>query len=193
MTCRRLPVLLSLLLGFLVLSAAWAQQPRAGRQKKEPAPDTAALKARIAELETQIAKMNSELRHVLAVVKDPAVSPQVAALDAQIANLTKELQSVRAVAKASAPSPQLAGKNPVAVFPLKYAKATSIAKALQDLLQGMDGVTLRIATEPSLNTLLVLGSPEELAVVEAVITRLEAVAQNQAAPKPVQQDKEKLP
>jgi Bacterial type II/III secretion system short domain len=74
---------------------------------------------------------------------------------------------------------QPGGKTVFNVFALKHAKAAAVAKALHDLFPEKDGLTLRIASEPTLNTVVIRGSREESDVVEAIITRLEAVAQEQ--------------
>lgn len=105
---------------------------------------------------------------------------RLADLQAEIAKLRKEVQGLRTERNTPPVSLQPGGRTQVNVFTLKHAKAAAVAKALHDLFPEKDGLTLRIASEPSLNTVLVRGSREELDVVEAIISRLEAVGQEQS-------------
>jgi hypothetical protein len=111
--------------------------------------------------------------------KQDVLERRIAKLEVHIDDLAKELQILRLELKAPAVSLQPAGKTTIRIFTLKYTKAPAIAKALQDLLQGKGGATVRIVSEPSTNCLLVVGSSEEFDVVEAVVIRLEAVAKEQ--------------
>jgi hypothetical protein len=119
-------------------------------RQEKPQPDTASLERRLADLQAEIVK------------------------------LRKEVQSLRTERNTPPVSLQPGGKTVVDVFTLKHAKAAAVAKALHDLFPEKDGLTLRIASEPNSNTLVVRGSREELDMIEAIITKLEAVAQEQS-------------
>jgi Skp family chaperone for outer membrane proteins len=102
---------------------------------------------------------------------------RIADLEALIGKLTKEVQSLRAELKAPAANLRPRARMDVNVFTLKHANAKRVAQALRDLFPQRDGLTIRVACEPSLSILLVRGSQTELEVVEALINRLEDAAQ----------------
>lgn len=64
----------------------------------------------------------------------------------------------------------------VHVLVLKHSKSDGVAKALRELFPEKDGLTLRIASEPDMNALLLRGSPEEVDKIYAVIDKLEKIA-----------------
>jgi hypothetical protein len=101
-----------------------------------------------------------------AMAQEPGADPQ---------NKTQAVQRAKAeLPPVGAP----AGKNEIRVLVLRHAKAAGVAKALQELLPKSDGFTIRFASEPNLNVLLIRsGSSEDLEVVQAVVDRLEKIAQ----------------
>jgi Bacterial type II/III secretion system short domain len=104
---------------------------------------------------------------------------RVADLEAQVAKLVKEVQGLRGELKAPAARPE--GNAEIQVFTLKNAKATEMAKTLQDLLQEKDGPAPRIVGDPSSNSVLIRASREQIEVIAAVITRLEEATQANGA------------
>jgi hypothetical protein len=102
------------------------------------------------------------------------VSAQGPGVDRPVAKVTKT-NELGKTATISAPP----GNIEIRVFVLKHAKAAGVAKALQELFP-KDEYTLRFASEPDLNVLLVRGgNREELQVVEVVLDKLETISHEQ--------------
>jgi RNA polymerase sigma factor (sigma-70 family) len=94
------------------------------------------------------------------------------------------------------PAPRVKGDAPgadakvdTAVFPLKNATATDLAKTLRELL-GKDGDALAIVADPASNSLLARGRRDQLERVEALIIRLDDATQPVDAPKDAQKRKD---
>ena len=104
-----------------------------------------------------------------------ALETRITQLENQLAKLTKELQDRQTDRKAPAVA---VDKIRIQFFVLKYAEASGLAKALQNLFPEKDGLTLRITSEPNLNVVLVRGSHEELELVVPIISELDKTAQD---------------
>jgi RNA polymerase sigma factor (sigma-70 family) len=100
---------------------------------------------------------------------------RLADLEAQVKSLTKELAELRKVLKPLPPRPT--GKRKIHVFPLRSLPAEEVAKTLKDLFNASTPEKALITTNASTNTVLVMGSPDDLEEIEAVITRLESAPQ----------------
>jgi type II secretory pathway component GspD/PulD (secretin) len=109
-------------------------------------------------------------------------------MEKRIQSLTTELESLRKAIKPTAalPPTKAAGKPPIRIFTLRNGDAAEVAATLSQLFQadvppgggGFGGPRrevklLRIATHASTNSILVQGDDEELAAIEAVITKLD--------------------
>jgi RNA polymerase sigma factor (sigma-70 family) len=93
-------------------------------------------------------------------------------MEKQLRLLTDELQALRKSLKPLAPPP--AGKSEVRVFALKNLEAVEVLQTLKELFAArLTGGALSIAANPSTNTVLAQGSPENLEAIEVVIQRLE--------------------
>lgn len=97
---------------------------------------------------------------------------RLAALEDQVAKLLKEVEILRKDLK----SPQADATSEFKIFALKHAKASEMAKTLQELLQKKDEQTLRIVADPASNSVVVRGNREQLDVVEAIIARLDELS-----------------
>jgi hypothetical protein len=142
------------ILGLLSLGAAWAQESTPKQPQKKPQPDLAGLERRLADLDDRLAK------------------------------LTKEVQDLRAALQAAPAKPRPGDKTTVNMFTLKHTRAPNIARLLHELFPEKDGTTLRFGTEPTSNTLVVRGSPAELDMVEALVSKLEDIAQAREGKQP---------
>jgi hypothetical protein len=96
-----------------------------------------------------------------------ALDRRLAELEAGLARMTKEVQALRGDLKRLAPAPP---ESEYRVYTLKNADGTKLAKTLQELLGDRD---LRVVCDPQTNSLLVRGDRETMAVLEALITRLD--------------------
>jgi type II secretory pathway component GspD/PulD (secretin) len=159
---------------FLVALAPLALQgdepQRAPGQK-----DAAGLEKRIAEIDRQIALLQKELQALRTAKSLPAApaddeTRRLLRAQREIEELIHELMEKK---KKDLPPA-------FNVFSLKHAKAGEVAKALQELFPEKDGRTVRIAAVPSLNAVLVRGSQTESEIVEAIISKLEALGEASA-------------
>jgi RNA polymerase sigma factor (sigma-70 family) len=99
-------------------------------------------------------------------------------LQGQIRSLTAEVQALRKELRPQAA--RRAARSEFKMFSLKYAEAGELSKILYELLRNrtahndaQKGTPLRFGTHQKSNALLVVGSPEDLELVEAIITRLD--------------------
>lgn len=99
---------------------------------------------------------------------------RVSELEARVRELTGELKGLRRELK---PAPAGPGRAEVSLFTLKHTKAVDVAKVLKKLFPDKDGLSLRIASDAASNTVVARGSRPDLEVVEAVISKLEDVAE----------------
>jgi hypothetical protein len=107
--------------------------------------------------------------------RDPRPGPtpaRPANIDAdRLAALIEELITLQRQPKPVAPQPATTPQ--VRVFTLRAADSVELAKTLNDLYQGDAGRKFRLAVHQSTNSLLILGLPEDIEMIEAVITRLD--------------------
>ncbi len=107
--------------------------------------------------------------------QEPAnLERRVTELEVQMKELSEAVKKLQTELKAGKGNQDKAEVN---LFSLKHAKSDSVAQVLRDLFPEKDGVHLRIASDAALNTVVVRGSRQELEVVEAIVGRMETIAE----------------
>jgi RNA polymerase sigma factor (sigma-70 family) len=102
--------------------------------------------------------------------KTPELQRRIGELEKQIQSLTGEVKALQKKLDASAASPP--AKDEVKTFQLHNRDVDEVAQTLWDLCRNKRGKVC-ITKHNSTNTLIVVGSPDDLGVVEAIITQLE--------------------
>jgi len=124
---------------------------------------------------------DAELRNEVA-----ALSRQVAALSARVERL-EELTRLRIIPVRSArgaPPEQAPAPRQIKVFSLQHADGVSLVKAVAEILPGVEQKTLRLACDKRTNSILASGPKEDLAVLEALLLRLDVEAAKDRKPGP---------
>jgi type II secretory pathway component GspD/PulD (secretin) len=92
--------------------------------------------------------------------------------------------------RAEAPAPQAqpearreARPDEYRIYRLKSANAADLAAVLQKLFQGREEKVLRIVAEPTTNSLLTAGNPEQQDTVRTLIEQLDVLTDVKAEPK----------
>jgi RNA polymerase sigma factor (sigma-70 family) len=102
---------------------------------------------------------------------------RIGELESQIQNLTNELKSLQSKLKGSpAPTP---AKTEVKVFAVHHGSAEEVAQVLWELYRSKGRSELRIAKTN--NAIIVVGSPDDLRVVETIVTQLEKLPQKKGS------------
>ncbi len=96
----------------------------------------------------------------------------VSASDDEAETIKALIQQLDVAAEKKKPAETAPVKPEFRIFALKNASATEVAKTLQALV-GETDKTIRIVADEPTNSVLVLGSTDVLATIEAVLTRLD--------------------
>lgn len=124
---------------------------------------------------------DAELRRLVA-----ALSRQVATLAARVERV-EELTRLRIIpvrSPRSAPPDRAPAESQIKVFSLCHADGVSLVKAVAEILPGIEQKTLRVACDKRTNSVLASGPKEDLAVLEALLLRLDAEASKDRKPGP---------
>jgi len=124
---------------------------------------------------------DAELRRLVA-----ALSRQVAALTARVERL-EEMTRLRIIPARSpriASSDRAPAESQIKVFSLLHADGASLVKAVAEVLPAIQQKTLRVACDKGTNSVLASGPREDLAVLEALLLRLDVEAGKDRKPGP---------
>ncbi len=113
--------------------------------------------------------------------KTPELQRRIGELEKQIQSLTSEVKALQKKLNTSAARPP--AKTEVKVFHLRQTSVDEVAQMLWDMYRSRAGKEIRIGKDSRTNALIVVGSPNDLAVVEAILIQLEKL------PKKGQEDK----
>jgi type II secretory pathway component GspD/PulD (secretin) len=103
--------------------------------------------------------------------KTPESQPRIAQLEKQLQALTSEVEALRK--KLNAAPPERPAKTEVKMFHLQRRKVDEIAQTLWEMYKSKAGKEVRIGMDGPTNTLIIMESPNELEMLEAIITQLE--------------------
>jgi hypothetical protein len=90
--------------------------------------------------------------------------------------LLDELISLQRQSKPVAPQPAPTPLPQVRIYAFRAADSIEVAKTLTELFQGDAGRKFRLAVHQSTNSLLILGTPEDIELIEGIITRLDTLS-----------------
>jgi hypothetical protein len=103
--------------------------------------------------------------------KTPELQRRIGELEKQIQSLASEVKALQGKLNTSPAQPP--ARTAAKTFPLRHRSADEVAQTLWELYRSKAGSEIRIAKDSPTNTLIVVGSPNDLAVVETIVTQLE--------------------
>ncbi len=110
----------------------------------------------------------------------PRARRAVAALEARIAALEHEVKALREVVSGAKPAgEQAAAATEMKIFALQNAVAGDVRRILEQIFSARRG--LNLAADNRTNSLIVVAMPEDMQVIEALVTRLDVPAAQQGA------------
>jgi len=124
---------------------------------------------------------------------DAELRNEVAALSQRVVNLTGRVQALEELTRLrilpvrsarGAPPEQAPAPREIKVFSLQHADGVSLVEAVAEILPGVEQKTLRLACDKRTNSVLASGPKEDLAVLEALLLRLDVEAAKDRKPGP---------
>jgi RNA polymerase sigma factor (sigma-70 family) len=103
--------------------------------------------------------------------KTPEVERRIGELEKQIQSLTGEVKALQQ--KLNSPTAHPPAKTVAKTFQLRHRSVDEVAQTLWELYRNKTGSEVRIGKHGATDTLIIVASPNDLAVVEAIITQLE--------------------
>jgi RNA polymerase sigma factor (sigma-70 family) len=146
-------IVVSLTGGAGLIYQTQAAQDATGREKQGPTAQ------RAAEPVGEKGDKTAELQH------------QIGELEKQVQSLTNEVIALQK--KVNTPTAQPPAKPEVKTFQLHNRSVDEVAQTLWDLYRNKANSEIRIAKDGPTNTLIVVGSSNDLAVIESIVTQLE--------------------
>ena len=103
--------------------------------------------------------------------KTPELQRRIGELEQQIQSLTSDVKTLQK--KPNASPTQQSARTEAKTFQLRNRSVEEVAQTLWDMYRGKAGKELRIGMDNPTNTLIIVASPNDLGVIEAIVTQLE--------------------
>jgi type II secretory pathway component GspD/PulD (secretin) len=101
----------------------------------------------------------------------PTAEMRIAAIEELAAKLLKETQALKAELKAVKKPTEVSAD--FSIYRLKFSDAMQMTKILSAAMDAGDEKLVRIVADPTTNSLLIRGAPDQLKAVEAILMRLD--------------------
>lgn len=125
--------------------------------------------------------------------RDAELRNDVTALSQRVVNLAARVQALEELIQRrtgpgrsarGAPAEQAAAPREIKVFILEQADGPSLVKAVAEILPAVEQKIVRLACDKRTNSILASGPKEDLAVLEALLLRLDSMADKDRKPGP---------
>jgi hypothetical protein len=115
--------------------------------------------------------------------KSPELQRRIEKLEKQIQTLTNEVKALQK--KVDAPTARPPAKAEVKVYQLHNSNVDDVAEMLWFMHRNKAGSEFRVGKDHATNALIVVASPNELALIETIITQLSKLPKKQKEPNKV--------
>jgi RNA polymerase sigma factor (sigma-70 family) len=103
--------------------------------------------------------------------KTPELQGRIVQLEKQVQALTNEVEALQK--KLNAATAERPAKTEAKMFQLRHRSVDEVARTLWDMYRSKAGKELRVGMDGPTNTLIVEASPNDLGVLEAIVTQLD--------------------